>query len=126
MLRAEPPSRRKGLLATVAAGLLVVGLAVTGAQVASAGTSPLAANALAPTAGCGKAPGLNSGNHTIQSGGKNRSFILRLPDTYNNNYPHRLALRSRCCEQPPTPCVSRVRRRLTTTVAVARGIDDHR
>jgi poly(3-hydroxybutyrate) depolymerase len=91
VLRAEPPSRRKGLLATVAAGLLVVGLAVTGTHVASAGTSPLAANALAPTAGCGKSPGLNSGNHTIQSGGKNRSFILRLPDTYNNNYPHRLA-----------------------------------
>ena len=91
MLRAEPSSRRKGLLATVAAGLLVVGLTVAGAHVASAGTSPLAANALAPTAGCGKAPGLSSGNHTIQSGGKNRSFILRLPDTYNNNYPHRLA-----------------------------------
>jgi poly(3-hydroxybutyrate) depolymerase len=91
VLRAGPPSRRKGLLATVAAGLLIVGLAVTGTHVASAGTSPLAANALAPTAGCGKAPGLNSGNHTIQSGGKNRSFILRLPDTYDNNYPHRLA-----------------------------------
>jgi poly(3-hydroxybutyrate) depolymerase len=91
VLRAEPPSRRKGLLATVAAGLLVVGLAVTGTHVASAGTSPLAANALAPTAGCGKAPGLNSGNHTIQSGGKTRSFTLRLPDSYNNSYPHRLA-----------------------------------
>jgi len=91
VLRAEPPSRRKGLLATLAAGLLVVGLAVTGTHVASAGTSPLAANALAPTAGCGKAPGLSSGNHTIQSGGKNRSYILKVPDSYDNNYPHRLA-----------------------------------
>ncbi|MEV6798955.1 ricin-type beta-trefoil lectin domain protein [Micromonospora rifamycinica] len=47
--------------------------------------------AAATTAGCGKAPGLNSGTHTIQSGGKSRSFILRLPDSYNNTYPHRLA-----------------------------------
>ncbi|MEQ4304231.1 ricin-type beta-trefoil lectin domain protein [Plantactinospora sp. B6F1] len=45
----------------------------------------------ATTAGCGKAPGLNSGTHTISSGGKNRSFILRLPDSYDNTYPHRLA-----------------------------------
>lgn len=47
--------------------------------------------AAATTAGCGKAPGLNSGTHTIQSSGKNRSFILRLPDSYNNTYAHRLA-----------------------------------
>jgi poly(3-hydroxybutyrate) depolymerase len=91
VLRAEPASRRKGLIATVAAGLLVVGLAVTGTHVASAGTSPLAANALAPSAGCGKAPGLSSGKQTIQSGGKNRSYILKVPDSYDSNFPHRLA-----------------------------------
>ncbi|WP_282703820.1 RICIN domain-containing protein [Streptomyces sp. CC219B] len=40
--------------------------------------------------GCGSAPTLNSGTHTIQSGGKSRSFILRVPANYNNNHPYRL------------------------------------
>lgn len=40
--------------------------------------------------GCGSAPGLTSGTHTIQSGGKSRSFILRVPDNYDNNRPYRL------------------------------------
>ncbi|GAB3108563.1 hypothetical protein GCM10027160_06690 [Streptomyces calidiresistens] len=40
--------------------------------------------------GCGNAPGLRSGTHTIQSGGKNRSFILRVPDNYDSNRPYRL------------------------------------
>ena len=62
-------------------------LVAVGGYVATAVTPAAAAT----TAGCGKAPGLNSGNHTIQSGGKSRSFILRLPDSYDNNYPHRLA-----------------------------------
>ncbi|MDG9674737.1 RICIN domain-containing protein [Micromonospora sp. DH14] len=42
------------------------------------------------TAGCGKAPGLASGTHTIASSGKNRSFILRIPSNYNQNTPYRL------------------------------------
>ncbi|GAA3463798.1 poly(3-hydroxybutyrate) depolymerase [Saccharothrix longispora] len=40
--------------------------------------------------GCGKAPTLRSGTHTIQSGGKSRSFILRVPDGYDNTRPYRL------------------------------------
>ncbi len=40
--------------------------------------------------GCGSTPGLTSGTHTIQSGGKSRSFILRVPDNYDNNHPYRL------------------------------------
>ncbi|MCE6998716.1 RICIN domain-containing protein [Saccharothrix sp. S26] len=40
--------------------------------------------------GCGKAPTLRSGTHTIQSGGKSRSFILRIPDGYDNARPYRL------------------------------------
>ncbi|MEW2475747.1 RICIN domain-containing protein [Micromonospora gifhornensis] len=40
--------------------------------------------------GCGKAPTLNSGTHTISSGGKSRSFILRVPANYNQNNPYRL------------------------------------
>jgi poly(3-hydroxybutyrate) depolymerase len=62
-------------------------LVAVGGYVATTATSAAAAT----TAGCGKAPGLNSGTHTIQSSGKSRSFILRLPDSYNNTYPHRLA-----------------------------------
>ena len=40
--------------------------------------------------GCGKAPTLASGTHTIQSSGKSRSFILRVPANYNNSHPYRL------------------------------------
>lgn len=42
------------------------------------------------SAGCGKKPTLQSGKKTIQSGGKSRSYILRLPATYDENQPHRL------------------------------------
>ncbi|GAA3732949.1 hypothetical protein GCM10022225_13820 [Plantactinospora mayteni] len=45
---------------------------------------------LAATAGCGKNPALTSGTHTIQSSGKSRSFILRVPDGYDRNRPYRL------------------------------------
>ncbi|MFG1891078.1 RICIN domain-containing protein [Micromonospora sp. NPDC049051] len=41
-------------------------------------------------AGCGRAPTLSSGTHTIQSNGKSRSFILRVPTNYNSNNPYRL------------------------------------
>jgi poly(3-hydroxybutyrate) depolymerase len=44
----------------------------------------------ASSAGCGKAPALSDGTHTIQSGGQNRSYILRLPTNYNNNQAYRL------------------------------------
>jgi ABC-type multidrug transport system ATPase subunit/poly(3-hydroxybutyrate) depolymerase len=40
--------------------------------------------------GCGSAPRLTSGTHTIQSGGTSRSFILRVPDNYDNHHPYRL------------------------------------
>lgn len=53
-------------------------------------TAAASAGAVAPTAGCGKAPVLTSGTHTIQSGGKNRNFILRVPDGYDRNRAHRL------------------------------------
>ncbi|MEN3608029.1 RICIN domain-containing protein [Plantactinospora sp. ZYX-F-223] len=42
------------------------------------------------SAGCGKAPTLGNGSHTIQSNGKSRSFILRIPANYNNSSPYRL------------------------------------
>ncbi|MDH2430784.1 lectin [Sphaerisporangium sp. TRM90804] len=53
-------------------------------------TSASSATALAPTAGCGKTPTLRSGSQSIQSGGKTRTFILRIPDNYNNTNPYRL------------------------------------
>lgn len=40
--------------------------------------------------GCGSAPALTSGTHTIQSGGKSRSFILRVPADYDNSRRYRL------------------------------------
>ena len=43
-----------------------------------------------PGAGCGRTPTLGNGTHTIQSGGKSRSFILRIPANYNNNTRYRL------------------------------------
>jgi poly(3-hydroxybutyrate) depolymerase len=42
--------------------------------------------------GCGEAPTLTSGNRTIQSGGQNRSYILRIPNDYDNTLPHRLVI----------------------------------
>ncbi|CAL9334366.1 hypothetical protein SUDANB96_00141 [Streptomyces sp. enrichment culture] len=46
---------------------------------------------LSPGAGgCGNAPALTSGTHTIQSGGKSRSFILRVPANYDNTHRYRL------------------------------------
>ncbi|RKR86513.1 poly(3-hydroxybutyrate) depolymerase [Micromonospora pisi] len=44
----------------------------------------------AASAGCGKAPTLANGTHTIQSSGKNRSFILRIPGNYDNSRQYRL------------------------------------
>ena len=40
--------------------------------------------------GCGKAATLTSGSRTIQSGGQSRSYILRIPDNYDNSHPYRL------------------------------------
>jgi poly(3-hydroxybutyrate) depolymerase len=88
VLRARPLSRRTGILA--AAALLIAGLGVAGTQVASAGTPPATAGTFAASAGCGKSPALTSGTRTIQSGGKNRSFILRIPDGYDSNRQYRL------------------------------------
>jgi len=58
-------------------------------------TPPTAAatvGAMAATPGCGKAPTVTSGTHTIRTNGKNRSFILRIPDGYDRNRAYRLVL----------------------------------
>ena len=69
--------------ATIAAVALVVAV---GAYVVTRIPPAFAA----ATAGCGKTPTLTSGTHTIQSSGQSRSFILRIPDGYNNTRPYRL------------------------------------
>ncbi|MGW5560143.1 cellulose binding domain-containing protein [Micromonospora sp. NPDC003944] len=77
-----------GALATAAvlvAAMAGAALANTPGPVSAAEVSPLAA-----TAGCGKAPTLGNGTYTIQSSGKNRSFILKLPDGYDRNRQYRL------------------------------------
>ncbi len=40
--------------------------------------------------GCGRAPTLTSGSRTIQSAGQSRSYILRIPDNYDNSHAYRL------------------------------------
>ncbi|NGM13274.1 cellulose-binding protein [Verrucosispora sp. CWR15] len=84
-------SRRKSIFGPVALAALMVLAAAGTALSANPGSVPAAQSGiLAATAGCGKAPTLRSGTHTIQSSGKNRSYILRVPDNYNNNHPYRL------------------------------------
>ncbi|WP_083974447.1 carbohydrate binding domain-containing protein [Herbidospora daliensis] len=51
--------------------------------------TPTAATAAA-TAGCGRTPTLANGTNTIQSSGKTRSFIVRIPSGYDNRRPYRL------------------------------------
>ncbi|MDX2524362.1 cellulose binding domain-containing protein [Streptomyces europaeiscabiei] len=64
--------------------------AASGTAAAASGTAAAASGTAAATPGCGKAPTLTSGTHTIQSGGRNRSFILRIPDGYDRNRAYRL------------------------------------
>nr|WP_229806085.1 lectin [Microbispora rosea] len=80
---------RKSFFAAVAAAALLV-LGTSGAALGETTSAEDTTVAAAATAGCGKTPTMRSGTHTIQSGGKNRSFILRLPDNYNNTTPYRL------------------------------------
>jgi poly(3-hydroxybutyrate) depolymerase len=75
----------------VAAAMIFTGAGVAEAQAGTgvAEAQPAAAT-LAASPGCGKAPTLTSGTYTIQSNGKSRSFILRLPDNYTNSTQYRL------------------------------------
>lgn len=81
--------KRFPLWGAVLAALLVL---TTGGTAMGSGAHGPDRSVAAPTAGCGKAPALTSGTYTIQSGGKNRSFILRVPDGYDRNHAYRLVL----------------------------------
>jgi poly(3-hydroxybutyrate) depolymerase len=82
----------RSFFGSVAATALLV-LAAGGTAQSSAGEAAQssAGAGITASAGCGKAPTLRSGNQTIQSSGRSRGFILRLPDVYDNNHPYRLA-----------------------------------
>lgn len=67
-----------GAVVVAALLVLVVPAAATGVGTAAA------------SAGCGKPPTLTSGNHTIQSSGQNRDYILRVPAGYDMNRQYRL------------------------------------
>jgi poly(3-hydroxybutyrate) depolymerase len=78
------------LIPTVVAAFV---LALCGTALAGGHPSAPSSTAVRPaaaTAGCGKAPTLASGTHTIQSSGQNRSYILRVPASYDDNHPYRL------------------------------------
>ncbi|MCQ9180072.1 ricin-type beta-trefoil lectin domain protein [Streptomyces sp. IBSBF 2953] len=77
-------------MSIVAAVLLVLSAAGTSFGSGLGAPASAAKTAAAASAGCGKAPTLTSGTHTIQSGGQNRSYILRVPAGYDNNHPYRL------------------------------------
>jgi poly(3-hydroxybutyrate) depolymerase len=84
--------KRTPLLTSIAAALLLV-LSAAGSSFSSGLGTPAStttAGALRATAGCGKAPALTSGTHTIQSGSQTRSYILRVPAGYDSNHPYRL------------------------------------
>ena len=57
---------------------------------AASGTAAAPLGTAAASPGCGKTPTLTSGTYTIQSGGKSRTFILRIPDGYDRNRAYRL------------------------------------
>jgi poly(3-hydroxybutyrate) depolymerase len=78
--------KRKPFLVCIAAAILLV-LSAAGTSFSSGLSARASATA---TAGCGKAPTLTSGTHTIQSGGQTRSYILRVPAGYDSNHPYRL------------------------------------
>jgi poly(3-hydroxybutyrate) depolymerase len=45
-----------------------------------------------PSAGCGTSRSIQNGRININVGGSNRSYILRVPDNYDNNNPYRLVI----------------------------------
>jgi len=73
---------RRWLVPLVTAVLILGSGGVADAQAAATPT--------AASPGCGKAPTLRSGTYTIQSNGKNRSFILSVPDNYSSSTQYRL------------------------------------
>ncbi|WP_211293657.1 alpha/beta hydrolase family esterase [Lentzea kentuckyensis] len=83
-------AKYKSFFKAAAVTALLVVSSVGAGQSAGAAAAPAEVGATAASAGCGKTPTLGNGTHTISSNGKNRSFILKLPDNYNRNTPYRI------------------------------------
>src|SRR5512142_948973 len=76
-------------IAAAAALIVAAGSLIVSSNLARAAAASVSAP-LAGSAGCGKGATLASGTHSIQSGGQNRSYILRVPTGYDSNHPYRL------------------------------------
>ena len=86
-------SRFRSALVCLATAIVVAtsgGVTAQAAEASQAGASSASDVTAAASSGCGKAPALNSGKHTIQSSGQNRSYILKVPANYDRNKPHKL------------------------------------
>lgn len=84
-MREAMKRRRRKLPAVVAAlALACGGMAAASVVVGASGAQA------AGTAGCGKAPGLSSGTRNITSNGKQRQYILSVPDGYDSSRQYRL------------------------------------
>ncbi|GAA3341232.1 hypothetical protein GCM10020358_31810 [Amorphoplanes nipponensis] len=81
---------RRRLLGAAAAGAMLIVTAAVGLTGGTASAGPV--TALAASAGCGRTPTLRDGTYTIQSGGQNRSYILRLPGNYSSSRSYRLVV----------------------------------
>jgi poly(3-hydroxybutyrate) depolymerase len=86
--------RRRATLVLSGAAAATAAVATFAATALPSGAATRASDpgvgVLAASAGCGRAPTLTSGTHSIQSSGRTRSFILRIPDNYDNGRPYRL------------------------------------
>ncbi|MBB5783379.1 cellulose binding domain-containing protein [Nonomuraea jabiensis] len=82
-------SRHRSFFTAIAIALLLVLGAGRPAMSADSSTTTLSST-VAATAGCGKAPTLSNGTNQIQSSGKSRTYILRIPDNYDSSHPYRL------------------------------------
>ena len=81
----------KSFLASIAVASATLLIATTATVSGAFATTPQpTAATYATTAGCGKAPGLTNGSHTIQSSGQNRTYIMSIPSNYDKNHPYRL------------------------------------
>lgn len=86
------------LLAITAGGVAFIGgsasaeLNNTSSATDSRAVSAADVGIAAASAGCGRTPTLGNGTHTVQSSGRSRSFILRLPANYNNTRQYRLII----------------------------------
>lgn len=77
-----------GITTAVAGVTLIVASAIpSGAATTPTADSPAAA---ATTAGCGKAPTMKNGTYSMEVNSKKRTYILKLPENYDNSKAYKL------------------------------------